>query len=205
LDGTLFVRGLVLGFTIAAAVGPISLLTIRRTLADGWRVGFASGLGVATADAAYGAVAAFGLTAISGLLVSQARLLALVGGAFLIVLGARTLRSPAPATAARSADSRGLVSAYASILALTLTNPMTILSFAALFVGLGLVAGDAAGAALLVAGVFAGSLCWWVVLTATTTALRSRVTPTALRWLNVGSGAVIVAFGVVALGTAVRG
>jgi len=199
VDAGFYARGLVLGFTIAAAVGPISLLTIRRTLSDGWAVGLASGAGVATADAFYGGVAAFGLTAISDLVVSERQPLAIIGGAFLVFLGIRTLRSPAPTTSARAADPRGLGSAYVSILGLTLTNPLTILSFAALFVGLGLVAGDTANAALLTAGVFSGSMTWWIVLTGTVALLRTRLTPRVLRWLNMLSGALIVVFGVVAI------
>ena len=153
MDPTLLVRGFVLGFTIAAAVGPISLLCIRRTLAEGRVVGLVSGLGVATADATYGAIAAFGLTAVTDLLVDWRRALGLVGGAVPAVARladvpcrARARRPTTPATGA--AACRAPTSRRSG---LTLTNPMTILSFAALFVGLGVTGGDAAGAALLTA------------------------------------------------------
>jgi threonine/homoserine/homoserine lactone efflux protein len=200
MDVGLFLRGLVLGFAIAAAVGPISLLTIRRTLTDGLRAGLASGAGVATADAAYASVAAFGLTVISDVLVAQARLLGLVGGAFLVYLGLRTLTRPAtPATAATGTASRGVVAAYVSILALTLANPATILSFAALFVGLGVIGQGGLPAALLVAGVFLGSMAWWAVLTFTVSQFRSRVTPSVLRAITIISGVLIAGFGVVAI------
>jgi threonine/homoserine/homoserine lactone efflux protein len=205
MDLDLLARGTILGFTIAVAVGPISLLTIRRTLTQGLAVGLASGLGVATADAAYGGVAAFGLTAISDVLVGHARILGIVGGAALMVIGVATLRSVPSATATTGGgNSRGLVSAYGSILALTLTNPMTILSFAALFASFG-VAGDAMGAASLTGGVFLGSATWWVVLTGAVTTLRSRVTPRRLRWVNVVSGAAIVVFGIVSVLASIRG
>ena len=206
MDPTLLVRGFVLGFTIAAAVGPISLLCIRRTLAEGRLVGLVSGLGVATADATYGAIAAFGLTAVTDLLIDGRRMLGLVGGMFLLWLAWRTFRAvPAEVTAPDPSVRRGLPGAYLSTLGLTLTNPMTILSFAALFVGLGVRGGDAAGATLLTAGVFAGSAAWWVVLVGAVGALRSRVTPRALRLVNMASGLLIGAFAIVAIASAAVG
>jgi len=204
MDVSLLVRGLVLGFTIAAAVGPISLLVIRRTLADGRVVGLVSGLGVATADATYGAIAAFGLTALSNVLVEWRRALAIVGGAFLLWLAWRTLRAvPGDAVAEPNGLGRGLPAAYLSTLGLTLANPMTILSFAALFVGLGVRVGTTGGAAVLTIGVFGGSAAWWVVLTEVVGALRARITPRWLRRINVVSGLLIGAFALVALWTAV--
>ena len=202
MDPTLLARGLVLGFTIAAAVGPISLLCIRRTLAEGRIVGLTSGLGVATADATYGAIAAFGLTAITDVLVDWRRALGLVGGSFLLWLAWRTFRAEPGEAATTAARRRGLPGAYLSTLALTLTNPMTILSFGALFVGLGISGGDAAGAASLTIGVFLGSAAWWVVLVTAVGALRSRLTRIWLRRINIASGLLIGAFAVLALATA---
>ena len=198
MDLSFLPRGLVLGFTIAAAVGPISLLTIRRTLAHGRVYGLASGLGVALADATYAAIAAFGLTAITSVLVGGRVLLGLVGGAFLVVLAIRTMTSR-PNEVAVVAERPGLAAAFGSIFGLTMTNPMTILSFAGLFAGLGLTGTGGADAALLVAGVFLGSATWWVVLTSVVTALRSRVTIPVLTWVNRVSGAAILIFGVVAI------
>jgi threonine/homoserine/homoserine lactone efflux protein len=204
MEPTLLLRGLVLGFTIAAAVGPIALLCIRRTLAEGRLVGLVSGMGVATADATYGAVAALGLTAITDLLVDWRRVLGIVGGAFLLWLAWRTFRSlPAEAATTGTNGHRGLPAAYLSTLGLTLTNPMTILSFAALFVGLGVTGGDAAGAASLTLGVFAGSAAWWVVLVTAVGAFRSRLTPAGLRRVNVASGLTIGAFAVLAMVSAI--
>src|SRR5215213_809959 len=202
MDTTLLLRGVVLGFTIAAAVGPISLLCIRRTLAEGRAVGLVSGLGVATADATYGAIAAFGLTAVTELLVDWRRALGIIGGLFLLWLAWRTVRS-VPGSAATATPRRGgLAGAYLSTLGLTLTNPMTILSFAALFVGLGVTGGDAAGATAVTLGVFLGSASWWVVLVAVVGVFRSRITPAGLRRVNIASGLLIGAFAVVALGSA---
>ncbi|HEV8280400.1 MAG TPA: LysE family transporter [Candidatus Limnocylindrales bacterium] len=206
MDISLLTRGFVLGFTIAAAVGPISLLCIRRTLAEGRTVGLVSGMGVATADATYGAIAAFGLTAVTDLLVDWRRVLGLVGGLFLLWLAWRTIRAvPGEAATAANGERRGLAGAYLSTLGLTLTNPMTILSFAALFVGLNVTGGNASGAGLLTLGVFAGSAAWWVVLLTTVGAVRSRLTPSGMRRINVVSGGLIGAFALVALATAVIG
>ncbi len=203
MDLTLLVRGFVLGFTIAAAVGPISLLCIRRTLAEGRLVGLVSGLGVATADATYGAIAAFGLTAVTDLLVDARRVLGIVGGLFLLWLAWRTFTAvPGEAARAEGTARRGLPGAYLSTLGLTLTNPMTILSFAALFVGLGVTGGDALGATVLTLGVFAGSAAWWVILVGVVGAFQTRITPRGLRRVNMASGLLIGAFALVALASA---
>ena len=199
----LALRGLLVGFTIAAAVGPISLLVIRRTLAHGRAYGLASGLGVATADASYGGVAAFGLTAVSGALVSGRVALGLVGGAIVVWLGIRSMRSR-PGEVATAAERPGLASAFGSIYALTMTNPMTILSFAAVFAGFGFAAGATsfADAAALTLGVWAGSGLWWVLLTSVLAWLRGKVSYRGLTWVNRLSGAALVAFGLVAIGVA---
>ena len=191
MDPILFARGLILGFTIAAAVGPISLLTIRRTLAHGRIYGLASGLGVALADATYGGIAAFGLTAVTSILVGARLVLGLVGGLFLFVLGWRTMTSR-PEAVAVADDRPGLVGAFLSIFGLTMTNPMTIISFAAIFAGLGIVGRGGADAALLTLGVFCGSTSWWLILTTVVSALRTRVTIRALRWVNRVSGVVLL-------------
>ena len=182
----LFARGLALGFTIAAAVGPISLLTIRRTLAHGRIYGLASGMGVALADATYGGIAAFGLTAVTAVLVGGRVVLGLVGGVFLLVLAWRTMTSRPSGRGGRRRP--GLVGAFLSIFGLTMTNPMTILSFAAIFAGLGVVGRGGADAALLTLGVFCGSASWWVILTGVVSAFRARVTVRWLTWVNRASG-----------------
>lgn len=202
MDITLLGRGFVLGFTIAAAVGPISLLTIRRTLAHGHAYGLASGMGVAAADAAYGAIAAFGLTAVTAVLVGWRPLLGLVGAAFLVILAWRTFRSR-PADVAVAEDRPGLGGAFVSIFGLTMTNPTTILSFAALFAGFGVVGGGGSGAALLVLGVFGGSAAWWVVLTSVVSAFRSRVTVGGLTWVNRIAGLALFGFALAAAAASV--
>ena len=202
MEPGLLLQGLVLGFTIAATVGPISLLVIRRTLAEGRLVGLVSGMGVATADGTYGAIAAFGLTAVTELLVDWRRALGFVGGAFLLWLAYTTFTSVPGEAAADSEPRRGLLGAYLSMFGLTLTNPLTILSFAALFVGLGVTGRDPPGATVLTLGVFAGSSLWWVLLTAVLAAFRSRLTSNGMRRINMASGLVIGAFALVAIASA---
>ena len=198
MDPSLFARGLVLGFTIAAAVGPISLLVIRRTLAYGRIYGFASGMGVALADAMYGAVAAFGLTAVMSLLVGARAILGIAGGAFLLYLAWKTMTSR-PKEVPAETDRPGLVGALLSIFGLTMTNPMTIISFAAIFAGLGVVGSGGADAALLTFGVFCGSAAWWVLLTSIVAIFRTRLTVEVLIWVNRVSGAVLLVFGIAAI------
>jgi len=189
-----------IGFSIAAPVGPIGVLCIRRTLADGRAAGFASGLGAAAADAVYGGIAGFGLTAISSLLVSHQGALRLIGGVFLCYLGARTFFSR-PAQGGTSLSGAGLTRGFGSTFLLTLTNPTTILSFAAVFAGLGAI-GPTRGlgsAATLVSGVFLGSALWWLTLSLGVGALRAKFDAPALRWINRLAGLIILSFGVVAL------
>jgi threonine/homoserine/homoserine lactone efflux protein len=202
VDPALALRGFVLGFTIAAVVGPIGLLVIRRTLAEGQRYGLASGLGVATADATYGAIAAFGLSAITDVLVNARQVLGLVGGIFLLWLAWRAVRSTPTEAATVTATRRGYLGAYLSILGLTLANPMTILSFGALFAGLGVTSGAPGDAALVVLGVLLGSTTWWIVLTTAVAMLRGRITPRWLHRINLVSGVVIGAFAIASIAAA---
>jgi threonine/homoserine/homoserine lactone efflux protein len=190
-----FLQGAFFGFSIAAPVGPIGLLCIRRTLATGRRSGFVSGLGAATADATYGGIAGFGITFLSAVLVSQQLLIRSLGGAFLIFVGVRTFLS-VPNAAARSTGG-SLASDYLSTLALTLSNPLTIIAFAAIFAGFGVTGGssDYTAAAFLVSGVFAGSALWWVILSGTVSAFRGMFDLSRMRWVNRLSGALIASFG----------
>ena len=198
MDPSLPIRALLLGFAIAAPVGPIGVVVIRRTLAFGPRVGLISGLGAATADAAYGLVAVTGLTALMGPLLAHADVLRLVGGLFLGALGLRTLLARPSAELQGAAESGRFWSAYLSTLVLTITNPMTILSFAAAFAGLGVLTeiGAVRGAGVVVvAAVFLGSASWWVMLSGAVGLLRGRLGSRALRAVNWLSGSLLLGFG----------
>lgn len=199
MDFGTFWRGFIIGLAIAAPVGAIGLLCIRRTLAYGRLVGFVTGLGAATADAVYGAVAALGLTSVAVFLANAQTPLRLLGGAFLIYLGWRTFTSR-PSGAAEADRPGTLAGMFASTFALTLANPSTIISFAAIFAGLGLTGSTGLTPALaMVAGVFLGSATWWLVLSGGVGLLRGVMTPDRLLWVNRASGVLIAMLGVGAM------
>lgn len=193
-----FAKGLLIGFSIAAPVGPIGVLCIRRSFSQGYWVGLMTGLGAASADAVYGFIAAFGLTIISNLLVSQQLVLKLMGGGFLCYLGWKTFRDKPAKEAAMTSGK--IANAYASTFFLTLTNPMTIFSFMAIFAGFGL--GNTRhyfAAELMVLGVFLGSALWWLILVSGVSFFRAKMSDRALTWINQISGVLIFCFGLVAL------
>ena len=197
----LFFRGVVIGFAIAAPVGPIGMLVIRRTLAVGRLLGLITGLGAAAADALYGCVGAFGLTFISSFLMGYAFWTKLVGGAFLCYLGISTFRAKS-AESSSEPNSRVLyANAFLTTLLLTLTNPATILSFMAVFAGLGLGmnSGDYGAAGIVVAGVFTGSAIWWLVLSGSVALVRHKLTLNSMNWITRGSGLFLTGFGLYAL------
>ncbi len=198
----LFLKGLGVGLAVAAPVGPIGVLCVRRTLDYGPWVGLVSGLGAAGADAMYGAVAGFGLTAVAGFMIDFQDHLRLAGGAFLILLGGRLLaRGPLKDDAKEAAGRPQLAGAFGSCFLLTLTNPATVISFVAIFAGLGLIgeAADYVAATSLVIGVFVGSAMWWLALSGLVSLVRGRVTPRIMLWINRASGTIITVFGVGAL------
>ncbi len=200
MEASFFVRGLLIGLSIAATVGPMSVLCIQRTLYKGQLYGLVSGLGIATADAVYGGIAGFGVALIANFLVSQQLWIRLIGGVFLLYLGSKTLLTR-PAERAASASANGFVGAYVSTLLLTLTNPLTILSFAAIFAGIGVGGASKSyvSATIVVAGVFIGSTLWWCILTGGISLLRGKFTARWLLWINRISGVIIALFGVAAL------
>ena len=199
MNVNLLLQGIIIGFAIAAPVGPIGVLCIRRTLAQGLVAGLVSGLGAATADAVYGCIAGFGLTLISSILVSQRVWLHCIGGFFLCYLGCKTFMArPVTATSAKEGSRMG---AYTSTFFLTLTNPMTILSFTTVFAGLGIgsASGSYAAAGVLVLGVFIGSALWWLLLSSGVSLFRTKFSLSGLQWVNRIAGIVIVTFGLMAL------
>lgn len=200
MDTAFLVKGLVIGFSIAAPVGPIGMLCIRRTLGNGRVAGLLSGLGAATADAIYGCIAGFGVVFVSTILLTQQVWLRLVGGLFLCYLGARTFLA-SPEERISATNPLGLAGIYLSTFFLTLTNPMTIISFAAIFAALGVgnTSGSYISAVTLVVGVFVGSALWWLILSSIVSLFRSKLKPGWLKWVNRLSGLVILGFGVLAI------
>jgi threonine/homoserine/homoserine lactone efflux protein len=193
-------QGLVLGFSIAAPVGPIGVLCIRQTLERGWRTGLLTGLGAATADMIYGAIAAFGITFISNALLAGQSWLRLAGGLFLLYLGAKTFFRKVEAVPQESGTQPDRT-AFLTTFALTLTNPVTIFAFAAIIAGLGPghLGTGYLPALLLVLGVFLGSSAWWLLLSSSVNLLRHRVGPQTLAWINRLSGLTVFIFGLLAL------
>jgi threonine/homoserine/homoserine lactone efflux protein len=199
MDLVTFFRGAVIGLSIGAPLGPVGLICLRRMLNQGAVSGLVSGLGAATADALYGAVTGFGLTVLTGPLVRHEGWLRVAGGIVLCAIGVRCAFAH-PKLAIERGARTGLLRAYVSVLLLTLTSPATVISFLAIFTALGAVGeGGRLSVGLLVAGVFAGSAFWWVLLAGGTGALHHHVTPRGLTWVNRLSGALIAAFGVAVL------
>jgi threonine/homoserine/homoserine lactone efflux protein len=201
MDLEFFFKGVLLGFSIAAPVGPIGILCIRRTLQYGRLSGLISGLGAACADTLYGMIAAFSLTLVSDFLTAQHLYLHLLGGAFLLFLGIKTFFAHAADLSSQGASHRSLLSDFISTFFLTLSNPLTIISFIAIFAGLGLVniSEKYIDAATLVAGIFLGASFWWLLLCEGMTSFRKKINPKTMSWVNRIAGMVIVTFGLAAM------
>ena len=202
----MLLRGLLLGLAIAAPVGPIGVLCIRQTLTFGWLKGFISGLGAATADGMYGCIAGFSLSAIANFLLKYQIWLRLVGGVFLCYLGIKTLfQARIKHNKNHQVKDMSLISTYLSTFCLTLSNPATILTFAALFSGVGSFStnNNYFSAMMLVTGVFLGSGFWWLFLCSLVSLIGNKLALTNLQWINRISGVIIIAFGLVALSSLV--
>lgn len=196
-----FIKGLLLGFSIAAPVGPIGILCIRRTLQYGRFSGLFSGLGAATADTLYGCIAAFSVTLVSEFLISHKPWFHLLGGVFLIALGTKTFYIEGKESDTTNINHRSLASDYISTFFLTLSNPLTIISFIAIFAALGLVnvSEKISDALSVVVGIFSGACLWWLILSEGVTLFRKKVTRKTMTWINRVAGIIIVTFGVLAL------
>ncbi len=191
----IFLKGAIVGMLIAAPVGPINVLVIRRTLVQGRLAGIASGVGAALADTVFGAIAALGISMLQSFLEQERTLLSLVGAAILVVMGVRMLRQPAPKLSAGS-DPASLFGDFTSTLFLTLTNPVTVLSFMAVFAAFGVRPDGRAGNddLLLLAGVMSGAMAWWLAVVEGVCLFRDRFTTTGLTWANRIAAIVVLGF-----------
>lgn len=200
---TLLIKSFLIGFTAAATLGPIALVTIQRTLRQGRWIGLATGFGVALADGTYGLVGALGLSALTQLLLEVQQVLAFAGGGILVYLGVRAFRSTVEKIQSKDSPetgTQGILGAAASIFVLTLSNPVTIMFFSSVYSGLmisetGLGRVSLAGSGLFALGVFVGSFSWWVILVTVISAIRERFHVRQLGWLNKASGLAIAGFG----------
>lgn len=196
MDHGLFIQGIIIGLTLAVPVGPISLVCIHRTVANGRLHGIVSGLGVATADSFYAAVAFLGLTAVSGLIIGHPSLFRFLAGIALVLVGIQVFRS-VPAAFRDNTNPESLIRDYLSLLAITAANPLTIIFFITVLPGFGVVAqGTTLIAAVpFVAGIFLGSAVWWIILCGSLGSVRSRLSTENLRRINQVSGILITGFG----------
>ena len=199
----LLLKGMLVGLIIAVPAGPVGVLCIRRTIFHGRLAGFMSGLGAATADAVFGIIAGFGLTVVSDWLLDYENLLRLVGAGFLLFIGLSAFGADPLAGTQTQRDPEGLLADFASTFALTITNPITILAFLAIFAGIGFTGAEAtlARAAILVLGVWLGSMLWWGALAGGAGLLRPSFRRDHLVWINRGSGGILVFSGVALLGS----
>ncbi len=198
MEPIFFLKGLIIGFAMAVPIGPLGIMCIRKTLAEGHSRGLIIGLGAATADALYGSIAAFGLTFISDVIASQHFWLRLVGGGLLLFLGIRTFRARRKDEIIPF-DNKGLLGSYISSFLLALTNPVTIFAFVAVFAAFGL--GHRIiiiSACMLALGVFTGSCLWFMTLGYVATSFRKKLDSGGLRWVNRISGVLIILSGVAA-------
>jgi threonine/homoserine/homoserine lactone efflux protein len=172
-------------------------MCVRRTIFEGKRAGFISGLGAATADALFGLIAAFGLTFVSDWLIGYHQWLRIAGGCYLLYVGGSALLAEPEAKQSSEPDAEGLLRDFLSTFALTLTNPITILAFLGIFSALGLSGADAtfARAAMMVLGVWLGSLLWWLTLTFGLGSLFRSFDARHLRWINRASGTILLLSG----------
>jgi threonine/homoserine/homoserine lactone efflux protein len=195
--------GMLVGIVIAVPTGPVGVLCVRRTIFHGRLAGFISWLGAATADAVFGIIAGFGLTVIADWLLDYQGWLRLGGGTFLIYLGISAFSADPLAGTQTQRDPEGLLRGYVSTFVLTITNPITILAFLAIFGGIGLTGAEATlgRAGILVLGVWLGSMLWWAALTFVAGMLRLSFRRTHLVWINRGSGGILVVCGVALLGS----
>jgi len=199
LDLVVFLKGIFIGFAMAIPIGPIGIMCIRKTLTEGRLRGLIIGFGAATADLLYGCVAAFGLTVISNTLFNQRIWIRLIGGTLLIFLGIRTFRTH-PIDPKIAINNSGILRSYLTTVFLTLTNPLTIFAFIAVFVALGL--GHMTGyfsASTLVGGVFIGSSLWFLFLSSGVILFRKKLDIVGLRWVNRIAGILIIVSGIIAI------
>ena len=196
MDPSYFIQGIVIGLTLAVPVGPISLLCIQRTIADGRLYGIISGLGVATADSFYAAITVLGLTVISGLIIAEQSLFRILAGIILILIGIRVFMSVPEDVSAKS-EHETYLKDYLSMVAIAIANPLTLVFFLVILPGFGVVIHGSAflPAAEFVAGVFFGSTVWWIILCGSVGSVRSRISVKNLGLINRVSGLLISCFG----------
>lgn len=193
------IKAIVLGFSLAAPVGPIGLLVINRTIRKGQLYGFISGLGATFADGIYGCIAGFGFSAIINFLIQHSEIIKPVGCIAICLIGIKTFVSKTHFQQVKTRDSKNLIGAFGSVFFLTLSNPITIFFFIALFSGLGLNVGDSYFSVVtFIVGVLLGSAAWWLILSSVTGVVRHRISEKTIGVINKISGTALIVFGIIA-------
>lgn len=200
---SLLLKGCLIGFSVAMPVGPIGLLCMRNTLTYGMTCGIIGGLGAASADAIYGALAGFGITGVSDFLTTHKAFLQFIGAVFLCYLGITTILSK-PSKMKAGLLSSNSMKVFLSTFLLTLTNPMTLFSFAGIFAGLGIGSQSTTinDAMTTTTGVFFGSATWWIILSGTCKYFKRKITDRLSKWFNHVAGCIILCFGIIAFASA---
>lgn len=198
-------QAILIGFLIALPVGPIGVLCINRSLLGGFIPGLVTGLGAATADAVYGLIAVLGLTAITSFLVTSETYIKLIGGIALCYLAVKILLKKKSNTSVDNSRKSNAIS-YITTFFLTLTNPATIISFAAVFaaLGLGYKFKGIYPSIIMVTGVFIGSLLWWIFLSGGVSLLREKINVKFINYIGLISGSLILIFGLVCIVSAIK-
>jgi threonine/homoserine/homoserine lactone efflux protein len=194
----IFLKGIVAGFAIAAPVGPIGILCIRRTLSNSYILGLFTGLGAGLADTFYGAVAGFGLSSISNFINTHDFYLRLFGGLLVGWIGISIARSHPRDMNLGNNGETSLIHALTSAFFLTLSNPITLLVFAAAFAAMGIKPIDESHtqASTLVMGVFVGATAWWFSLSTAVRLLHHKLSDNQLHWINRISGILLIGFSI---------
>ncbi len=201
----LLIRGTIAGLIIAAPVGPVNVLCIQRTIAKGWRSGVISGVGAAAADTLYGAVAGFSITYIIQFLIREQFWIRIVGGALLVAIGISYLFKRPRDLQEKGKGGTEYTDVQSTFL-LNLTNPTTVLSFLAVLATLGIEGGGPWWlGTVLVAGIFCGSMLWWIVLASAVNHFRDRFGERTMVWMNRIAGVAIGGFGIAAMVLSKRG
>ena len=191
-----FIKGFIIGIIMAAPLGPLAVLVIKRSLTKGYKEGLATALGISLADGFYALIAALGLSAVSTFVLTRKEYLFMGGGLLLILLGVRALKKP-PVLDAELIKEKGFIPTLLQTMILTLTNPMTIVTFIAAFTAAGFEGQEQVMQAVLIClGVFLGSISWFMVISVISASLRKRVTPYLLNLINTISGSLLILFGV---------
>jgi len=191
----LFLKALLLGFSVAIPVGPVGLLCIRTTLMQGVLAGIVAGLGAAVADLCYAAVAGFGFAAISEFLVGYKTVIGIVGGLFLVFLGFSFLRRPPQLSPALPETAHSYWGTFLSTFGLTVANPITMLTFFGVFSVLRVVSGGTLTRVCVVVGIFCGALIWWLLLALLIWLVKGKLSVRIVLWANAIAGVLVVGFG----------